>query len=162
VRPTAVWVGGEDGACGADHCIATVSTVPNPLIWYAGIAAAGYLIYRVIRGFVQRRPVGPEFAVPLVGLAVTYVPWLMFPERTIFQFYTVVMMPFLVIAVALTLRGIAGRREDPLYRRQAGERTVLVFLGVVLLVSVFFYPVWTGMNVPYDFWLIHNWMPSWV
>lgn len=162
IRPTAVWVGGEDGTCGADDCIAVVSTVPNPLIWYAGVAASIYLIYRVVRGYVQRMPVGAEFSVPLVGLAVTYVPWLMFPERTIFQFYTVAMMPFLVLAIAVTLREIAGKREDPLYRRQSGERTVLIFLGFTVLLSAFFYPVWTGMNVPYDFWLIHNWMPTWV
>jgi dolichyl-phosphate-mannose--protein O-mannosyl transferase len=38
----------------------------------------------------------------------------------------------------------------------------MVVLVAVVLVSAFFYPVWTGMNVPYDFWLIHNWMPTWV
>jgi dolichyl-phosphate-mannose--protein O-mannosyl transferase len=98
----------------------------------------------------------------LVGLTLTYVPWLLYPERTIFQFYTVVMMPFLVLALVLALREVAGRRDEPLHRRQAGERTVMVFLVVAVLVSAFFYPVWTGMNVPYEFWLIHNWMPTWV
>jgi hypothetical protein len=29
-------------------------------------------------------------------------------------------------------------------------------------VSAFFYPVWTGMEVPYDFWRLHNWSPTWV
>lgn len=93
---------------------------------------------------------------------MTYLPWLMFPDRTIFQFYTVVMMPFLVLALTVTLRIIAGRREDPLPRRQSGERTVLIYLGVVVLVSAFFLPLWTGMSVPYDFWRLHNWLPGWV
>ncbi|HWS49481.1 MAG TPA: phospholipid carrier-dependent glycosyltransferase, partial [Microbacterium sp.] len=128
LRPTAVWVGGEDGACGVEHCIAVVSALPNPLIWFAGVAASVYLIYRLVRGWIDRSPVGPEFTFPLVGLAVTYLPWLLLPERTIFQFYTVVMMPFLVLALAVTLRTIAGARRAPLHRRQAGERTVLIFL----------------------------------
>ncbi len=162
LRPTAVWVDSDPSGCGTDHCIGVISAIPNPLIWYAGVAAAIYLLYRLVRGWITRRPVGPELSIPLVGLAVTYVPWLMFPDRTIFQFYTVVMMPFLVIALAMTLRIIAGTREDPLHRRQSGERTVLIFLAFVVLVSAFFLPLWTGMSVPYEFWLLHNWLPGWV
>lgn len=162
LRPTAVWVDSEPGPCGTDHCIAVISSVPNPLIWYGGVAAAVFLIVLLVRGWIRRQPAGAEVGIPLVGLAVTYLPWLMFPERTIFQFYTVVMVPFLVIALALTLRTIAGRREDPLHRRQSGERTVLIFLAFVVAVSIFFYPVWTGMSVPYEFWLVHNWLPGWV
>lgn len=161
IRPTAVWVG-DDQSCGTDHCISVVSTVPNPLIWYAGIAAAIFLLYRLVRGLLRRQPMPWTYALPLVGLAVTYVPWLLYPTRTIFQFYTVVMMPFLVLALVLALREMAGQRGDPLHRRQSGERTVIVFLVVTVLVSAFFYPVWTGMNVPYDFWLVHNWLPTWV
>lgn len=162
LRPTAVWVDSDPAGCGTDHCIGVISAIPNPLIWYAGVAAAIYLLYRLVRGWITRQPVGPELNIPLVGLAVTYVPWLMFPDRTIFQFYTVVMMPFLVLALAMTLRIIAGRREDPLHRRQSGERTVMIFLAFVVLVSAFFLPLWTGMSVPYEFWLVHNWLPGWV
>lgn len=161
IRPTAVWVG-DDQSCGTDHCISVVSSVPNPLIWYAGVAAAIFLLYRFVRGLIRRSPMPWTYAIPLVGLGVTYVPWLLYPERTIFQFYTVVMMPFLVLALVLALREIAGRRDEPLHRRQSGERTVIVFLVVTVLVSAFFYPVWVGMNVPYEFWLVHNWMPTWV
>lgn len=162
LRPTAVWVDSDPTGCGTDHCIGVISAIPNPLIWYAGVAAAIYLLYRLVRGWITRQPVGPELSIPLVGLAVTYLPWLMFPDRTIFQFYTVVMMPFLVLALAMTLRIIAGRREDPLHRRRSGERTVMIFLAFVVLVSAFFLPLWTGMSVPYEFWLLHNWLPGWV
>lgn len=161
-RPTAVWVGADPAPCGVDHCIAVISSIPNPIIWYAGVAASVYLIYRLVRGWITRMPIDPALGFPLVGLAATYVPWLMIPERTIFQFYTVAMLPFLVLCLALTLRVIAGRREDPLYRRQSGERTVTIFLVFVVLVSAFFLPLWTGMSVPYDFWLLHNWLPGWV
>lgn len=162
LRPTAVWVDSEPTGCGTDHCIGVISAVPNPLIWYGGVAAAVYLLYRLVRGWITRQSIGVELSIPLVGLAVTYLPWLMFPERTIFQFYTVVMMPFLVLSLVMTLRIIAGRREDPLHRRQSGERTVTIFLVFVVVVSAFFLPLWTGMSVPYEFWLLHNWMPGWV
>lgn len=163
LRPTAVWVADDPAPCGADNCIAAISTIPNPIMWWASVAASLFLLYRLARALIIRRSVGaPALTFPLVGLAATYLPWLMFPDRTIFQFYTVVMAPFLVIALAVVLREIAGHRDDPLHRRQAGERTVLVVLVVVVLVSAFFYPVWTGMSVPYGFWLLHNWLPGWV
>lgn len=162
LRPTSFWVASDPGPCGADHCIATVSSIPNPLIWYAGVAAAVYLVVLLVRAWLRGTSVDPGLSFPLLGLAITYVPWLLYPERTIFQFYTVVMMPFLVLALVMTLRIIAGRRDDPLPRRQSGERTVMVFLVFVVLVSAFFYPSWTGMSVPYEFWLIHNWLPGWI
>lgn len=41
-------------------------------------------------------------------------------------------------------------------------RFVIVFLVLVVLVSVFFYPMWTGMQVPFWFWTLHIWLPTWV
>lgn len=139
-----------------------ISTVPNPLIWYGGVAAAIYLIYRVVRAVVTRTSVKAVEVAPLVGLAATYLPWLFLPERTIFQFYTVAMMPFLVLALMQAFRAMVGRGWASLYRRQSGERTVVVIVVVITLVSAFFYPVWTGMSVPYEFWLMHNWLPGWI
>jgi dolichyl-phosphate-mannose-protein mannosyltransferase len=163
MRPTAVWVDSDDPSCwGTDHCIAVITAIPNPLIWYAGVAASVYLLYRFVRGIVERRAMPWTYGIPLVGLAVTYLPWVVIPGRTIFQFYTVAMMPFLVLALALALRELSGERRAPLYRRQAGERTVIVFLVLALAVSAFFYPLWVGLNVPYTFWLAHNWLPGWV
>lgn len=163
LRPTAVWVGGKDQSClGSDNCIATISTIPNPVLWYLGVAAALYLLFRFVRGLVERAPMPWTHAIPLVGLAATYLPWLMFPERTIFQFYTVAMLPFLLLALVLALRDLAGRAAAARHRRAAGQRTVVIVVIVVLVVSAFFLPLWVGTTVPYDFWLVHNWMPGWV
>ncbi|MDQ1206363.1 dolichyl-phosphate-mannose--protein mannosyltransferase [Microbacterium sp. SORGH_AS_0862] len=148
VRPTSMyWHQSGD-------TVQAVSSIPNPLIWWAGIAAALYLVYR----FVRTRDAQSAFV--LVALAATYVPWLLYPERTIFQFYTVVMLPFLVIAIALTARRIAGSADAD--RRIAGQRMVTVFLVACVVLSAFWYPVWTAMPVPYEFWRLHNWLPSWV
>ncbi|MDR6865727.1 dolichyl-phosphate-mannose--protein O-mannosyl transferase [Microbacterium resistens] len=163
LRPTAVWVGGQGEPCpGSDNCIATISSIPNPVLWYLGVAAALYLLFRLVRGLIDRAPMPWTHAIPLVGLAGTYVPWLMFPERTIFQFYTVAMLPFLILALVLALKDVAGPRSAPVSQRKAGQRTVAVVVIVVLLVSAFFYPLWVGMAIPYDFWVLHNWMTGWV
>ena len=163
LRPTAFWVGGQDAPCfGTTHCIGTITSIPNPLIWYLGVAAAGYLLVRFVRGLIVRRPMPWSYAIPLVGLAGTYLPWLAFPERTIFQFYTVVMAPFLILALVLALRDIAGRPGDDRHRRQSGQRTVAVIVVLIGLLSAFFYPLWVGLPVPWWFWQAHNWMLSWI
>nr|WP_246286054.1 phospholipid carrier-dependent glycosyltransferase [Microbacterium pseudoresistens] len=163
LRPTAVWVGGKDETClGSDHCIAAISSIPNPLIWYLGVAAALYLLFRFVRGLGDGRYMPWSYAIPLVGLAATFLPWMLVPQRTIFQFYTVTMVPFLILALVLALRDIAGPRDAPRDRRLAGQRTVLIVVVLIMLVSAFFSPVWVGLTVPYDFWLSHIWLPGWV
>jgi len=28
--------------------------------------------------------------------------------------------------------------------------------------SIFFYPIWTGMQIPLAYWQMHMWLPSWI
>lgn len=160
IRPTSMYYHqdklGQLGCETANGCVQNVYSMPNPLIWWAGIAAIVYLVIRFI--------VKPDwrYAIVLTGFAATYVPWLLYPERTIFQFYTIAMLPFMLLALAFALRDIAGSGSTDPDRRKSGQRVVLVFLAFVLVLSAFWYPVLTATSVPYDFWRAHNWFPTWV
>jgi dolichyl-phosphate-mannose--protein O-mannosyl transferase len=147
---------GVNGCGAANGCSEVISTMPNPLIWYAGVAAVLYLAYR----FVVARDW--RYALVLTGVAVSYVPWLFLPQRTIFQFYTVLILPFMLLALTFALQDIAGRPSATAYRRHTGQRLVLVFLGVAIALSAFWYPIISAMTVPYDFWHMHMWLSSWV
>jgi hypothetical protein len=35
-------------------------------------------------------------------------------------------------------------------------------VGLAVLVGAFFYPIWTGMVVPYWFWHAHMWLTTWI
>ena len=160
IRPTSMYwhqdTLGQNGCTWQSNCVQSISSIPNPLIWWGGMAAVVFLII----AFSLRRDW--RHAVVLTGVAATYLPWLMFPERTIFQFYTIAVLPFSVLALTFALREIAGYRSRVNRRRLAGQRTVWVFLGVVTVLSAFWYPVWVAMKVPYLFWLVHNWVPTWI
>ena len=67
-----------------------------------------------------------------------------------------------IIALTFALRDVAGPQHADAYRRHTGQRLVVVFLAVALALSAFWYPVVTAMSVPYDFWRLHNWLPTWV
>ncbi|MFT4219970.1 MAG: glycosyltransferase family 39 protein [Microbacterium sp.] len=147
---------GVAGCASPGGCPESISSVPNPILWYSAVAAVLWIAYR----FAVTRDWRHGFV--LTGIAATYVPWLLYPERTIFQFYTVVVLPFMLLALALALREIAGAPGSPPERKQSGRWVALVFLTVATLLSAFFYPVWAGWEVPYEFYRLHNWMPSWV
>lgn len=159
-RPTSMYAfsspDGQNGCTGDNGCLQILYSMPNPLLWYASIIAAIALVYR----FAVARDW--RYAVVLVGIAATWLPWLLYPERTVFQFYTIVMWPFLLLALTFGLREIAGATHAPPERRMAGQRVVIVFLAAAVVLSAFWFPLWSATQVPYDFYRLHNWMQGWV
>ena len=181
LRPTAMWLSRPDAGtetCGwSDDCIAVIGSHPNPVTWYGAWAAVILIVVVLIRRRAGR--FGFPFAFALTGLAVTYLPWLLYPARTIFQFYTVAMLPFLVIALALALGWLVRVRapveipqatvsEAAYAERHAAAQTRAwrvfggVFLVVALLTAIFFLPLSTGILLPYPLWYSHMWVPGWV
>lgn len=158
VRPTGMYYRsiqqGENG-CLAEMCGQNISGLPNPFIWWAATAAVVYLLVRLIR----RR----EFTVGLVlmGVAAGYLPWLLYLNRTVFQFYTIAFEPFLILALTLVIGVLLGSARDPSWRRAGGLKTVAVFLGIAVLASVYFFPMWTGLQADYWFIASHWWLPTW-
>lgn len=181
LRPTAMWLNrpaaGEQTCAWSDDCIAVIGSHPNPVAWYGAWAAVILIVVVLIRRRAGR--FGPGFALALTGLGVTYVPWLLYPARTIFQFYTVAMLPFLVIALALGLGWLTRVREPEtivnptISEREYAERHAAaqtrawrvfagIFLAIAVLAAVFFLPLSTGILQPYQLWYAHMWIPGWV
>ena len=159
IRPTSMFyeniARGEDG-CLANACGASISGIANPIIWWAATAAVAYLVYRLVRyrqwqtGFI------------LVGVAAGYLPWLLYLNRTVFQFYTIVFEPYLILALVAALGVIVGAADDEKNRRISGLGVVAVFVTVVVAVSIFFWPLWTGQTIDYDLLRLRWWLPTWV
>jgi len=145
---------GTDG-CLADTCGTYISGVPNPLIWWAAVLAIVYLAYRLLRHRDWRA------GLILAGFAFGYLPWLLYLDRTVFQFYTIAFEPYLLLALTLTIGRVLGSRNDPRSRRQERLRITLVFLALAVLISVYFYPVWTALPVPIEFVRAHWWLSGW-
>ncbi|ALJ19746.1 dolichyl-phosphate-mannose--protein mannosyltransferase [Microbacterium sp. No. 7] len=159
MRPTSMWAhsteNGVDGCAGGERgCLEILYSMPNPLLWYAAVAASVWLLARVlIHGEGRYAPV-------LVAIGSGWLPWLIYAERTVFQFYTIVVWPFMLIALAVAMRALATH-PDP-HRRRTGRRLVVVFAVVAVLLAVAWYPLWSAMQVPFWFYRLHNWLPGWV
>lgn len=160
LRPTSMYVGntanGVDECVSARGCIEILYSMPNPILWWLGVLAVLWLAVHGVRTRDWRA------GIVLVGVGSTYVPWLFYPERTIFQFYTVLILPFLLLAVAFALRTLWGSGRHAAGSRLAGRRIVLATAAIVLAVSVFWYPLWAAISVPMEFYWMHNWLRGWV
>jgi dolichyl-phosphate-mannose-protein mannosyltransferase len=158
IRPTSMYYRsvdqGQDG-CAATLCGEAITGIANPLIWWASVAAAGYLAYRLVRYRDWRH------GLILTGIAAGYLPWLLYLNRTVYQFYTIAFEPYLILALTAAIGLILGSRDDPAWRRLSGIRLLAVYLGFVVMVSAFYYPLWTGMQVPWPFIQLHYWLPTW-
>ncbi|UYG16601.1 phospholipid carrier-dependent glycosyltransferase [Brachybacterium huguangmaarense] len=145
---------GESG-CQALRCVAQVNSVGNPLIWWLGTAA---VLVCLVMGLLWRD--GRALAA-LAGLAAGYLPWLLYIHRTIFTFYSVVYEPFLVLCLAYVFGLLLGPREAERDRRLAGGLFVASLLVLIVMVSAFFWPIWTGQVIPQSQWHWRMWLPSW-
>ena len=159
LRPTSFyWASfdrGESG-CEADSCAAEVLALGNPIIWWIGSVALLYLVWR----WIARR----DWRAGAVLLAVLagWVPWLLYLDRTIFTFYSVVFLPYLAMALAMMIGALVGPPGESSSKRRTGT---LVAAGIRILVVVaawWFYPIWTAEVIPYTQWTWRMWMPTWI
>ncbi|MGN6446115.1 dolichyl-phosphate-mannose--protein mannosyltransferase [Amnibacterium sp.] len=166
-RPTSMWWDSNAGSCGAGSCVSAITDLPNPLIWYAAIAASIYLVVR----FIRRREW--QAALILMGFVGGYLPWLQYPNRTMFFFYSIAFEPYMLLALAATIglmvvKPPAADSPDELVAAEAsyGLRirriVVAVFVVAAVVLSAFFFPLSSGLPVPYWFWHIHMWSPTWI
>lgn len=158
VRPTNMYFASTDdgsGGCGADTCVESIIGIANPLVWWAATIASAYLAYRLAR--YREWQAGAI----LVGLAAGYLPWLMYLNRTVFQFYSIVFEPYLLLALVFVIGLILGTADDPTWRRQRGLATVAVYLFSVVVVTAFFAPLWMATPITSEFRQLHFWLPGW-
>jgi dolichyl-phosphate-mannose--protein O-mannosyl transferase len=142
--------------CDVPTCTSAILSVGNPLIWWGAVIAVVVLLF----WWAGRRDW--RAGAVLAGIAAGYLPWFLYPERTTFFFYAISFEPFLVLALVFCLGLVLGRRTDQLWRRRSGLYLVALFVVGAVLLSAFFYPVWTAEIITYQDWRYRMWMPSWI
>jgi dolichyl-phosphate-mannose--protein O-mannosyl transferase len=157
-RPTSFYYESEGLQCESGQCAQAVTALGSPLIWWAGVLAVLHQVWRWAAHRDWRS--GAVLAAVLAGWA----PWLLFPDRTIFTFYAVVVVPFLVMALTLSLAAVArpGTQPDSTHDSRLRVALVAVFLLACVGVSAFFYPLWSAEVIDYATWSQRMWLPTWV
>ncbi len=154
-RPVAFFYETEP-TCGADSCVQAITALGNPAVWWVGCLALAWAAWLVL----ARRDWRAGGA--LVGVAAGWLPWFLFPDRTVFQLYSVVYLPFLVIALVLLLGSILGPPQASSTRRAWGAAIAGGYVLVVVAMAAFFWPVWTAESITHDAWQARMWFQSWI
>ena len=158
-RPTSYYyqspINGQPG-CATAMCSSEVVALGNPIIWWAALLALGHQAWRGI--FRRDWRSAALFTLFFAG----WFPWLFTQYRTTFTFYSVAYLPFVVMALAMTLGSILGPVTASPNRRAVGASAVGAVLIAVVLSAWFFYPIWTAEVIPYAQWQMRMWFPTWV
>jgi dolichyl-phosphate-mannose--protein O-mannosyl transferase len=158
LRPTAffyeTYTVGTNGCQIAEGCSSAITALGNPFIWIGSTAALIYITYRYVR---HREKV---LGLVLLGTTSLYLPWIVLSERTVFQFYVVSFQPWLILGLVLAVQQL--RRELFLKSKTLANAVTISFVSLVFGAFVFFYPVNTGMYLPFELWQLRMWFPGWV
>lgn len=132
-----------------------VFNLGNPTIWWASIAA---LIYCAVVA-IRRRTYASIFIV--IAFAAAWLPFSRV-SRVMFLYHMFVSLPLMIFAVAYALadlRGRAVRVSAGLMRLPTlqGRHLANAYLGVVVLIFVFFYPLWSALPISGDSWSQRIW-----
>ncbi|WP_432561316.1 dolichyl-phosphate-mannose--protein mannosyltransferase [Kineococcus sp. SYSU DK003] len=170
-RPTSFFYEAKtDGVegCAVDSCSKAITSLGTPVLWWVGLAALAILLF--CWAFRRDWRAGAILA----GYAGAYLPWFQYQHRTIFTFYAVVFVPFVVLAVVYLLGLVLGpdpsaavlqrgvRVEAALRRRRTGAVCAGVVVVACAACFAFFWPVYTAQVIPYESWSRRMWLPSWI
>jgi dolichyl-phosphate-mannose-protein mannosyltransferase len=147
---------GQDGCHAASACSQEILALGTPLLWWSACCALVYLLFR----WALRRDWRAGAVLCAVGAG--YLPWFLYQDRTIFSFYAVVFVPYLCLAVAMTVGALLGPPGADGRRRTRGA---VAAGGLVLLIIwnfIYFFPIYTGQPIPYSGWQARMWLDTWI
>lgn len=146
---------GEAG-CEVERCARAITSLGNPVLWWTAALAILVALWALVRLKDWR-----ALAV-LSGVVAGWAPWFLYAERTIFTFYSIVFTPWVVLTLVYAMTLALERTEHRPVARARVKVGLTVLLTTIGAVSVFFYPIWTAWQVPYWFWRLHMWLPTWI
>ncbi|WP_306211280.1 dolichyl-phosphate-mannose--protein mannosyltransferase [Actinoplanes sp. RD1] len=151
----------NSGNCGSPSCAAEVLLLGTPLLWWSFLPALAALVwFGIARRDWRALAIG-------TGVVAGLLPWFYFAVkdgRTMFSFYALPALPFLILAVVYVLGAImtppggtavGAARSD---RQLIGSIVAGVYLLLVALCFAYFYPIFVGQLIPYDDWSSRMWL----
>lgn len=153
-RPTAFYYQsypqGKNG-CVVTTCSEAVMAIGNPVIWWGGTIAMVIALWAWIAKRDWRA------GAILSGVVAGYLPWFFFQERTVYNFYAVVFLPWIILAITYSMGLFLGKQMRP-------KRVLTVGAYVLLAMIVFFYmlPINDAQVIPENAWRARMWLPTWI
>ena len=158
-RPTTFYYqgfkSGERG-CTFSACTRAITPLGNPVVWWGGTIAIAVLVVCWFLGRDWRA------GAILAGLAAGWLPWFHYQDRTIYTFYAVAFVPWVVLALTYCLGRLLGPRDASPDRRLYGGIAAGAVVTLAVVLFAWFYPIYVAELIPQTSWTDRMWLPSWV
>ena len=155
-RPTSFFYDAPK-TCGANSCSQEVLALGTPLLWWAGTIACAAVIAFWLRSVINKTT-SAALNIVVIGLVAGYLPWFFFQQRTVFSFYAIIIEPFMILAIVYCIKALLDSSLKP----RISQAITLLFLLVIAVNFIYFFPVFTGGVLTYDAWYQRMWFPSWI
>ena len=119
------------GNVAADR-VSSITLHSNPFIWWTGIIAMIYVLYRA---FVER---GKNEIFLVIAILTAYVPYMGVP-RIMFIYHYFPVVPMMILAITYSIKAIEENIEC---------RIAVAYSVIAILFFVFFYPIYSGLEIP--------------
>ncbi len=146
---------GQDG-CAVKSCAKAITSIGTPTLWWGALLA----VFVLLAMWALKRDW--RAGAVLAGLVGGWLPWFQFQERTIYSFYAVAFVPWMVLAVTYVLGLVLGAPTATPRRRLVGVAVTGSYVVTCVVLFFFFYPVYTAQVIPYAQWAKRMWFPSWI
>jgi dolichyl-phosphate-mannose-protein mannosyltransferase len=127
--------------------VSTIAALGNPAVWWVGIAAVLYCLYKFIR---ERDPASLFI---LATFSFQWIPYA-FLSRPLFLYHYYINVPILCLATAIFLKEVFYKGKLRL--------VVLSYILVTVYLFATFYPVISGNPTPGDLVYSLRWFISWI
>jgi dolichyl-phosphate-mannose-protein mannosyltransferase len=160
-RPVNLYWPNNLGTCGSSSCVRQVLLLGTPILWWSfGPALVATLWFGIARRDWR------AFAI-LISAVGSMLPWYYYAitdGRTMFNFYLLPGLPFLILAVVYVLgaimtppTGIAtGKNRTD--RQLIGTVVAGAYVILVALCFAYFYPIFVGQLISYNSWSARMWL----
>ena len=155
-RPTSFFYDSPSD-CGSKSCAREVLALGTPILWWIGTIAIAVVIGFWIKSLVHRS-VDSTANIVVIGVVAGYLPWFAMQERTMFSFYSIIIQPFMILAIVYCAKLLLDSGLKP----AISQSIVGGLFTLVLLCFIYFLPLYTGQTLTYDEWKMRMWFDSWI
>ncbi len=146
---------GTEG-CTVTECSKAITSIGTLSIWWGAVIGLAVLVFRWALSRDWRA------GAILAGYAGGYLPWFFIQDRTIYSFYAVAFVPWVVLTCVYVLGLIIGGPNATVDRRRRGYLVSAGFLLLTIALFWFFYPIYSAQVIPQDQWSWRMWFKSWI
>lgn len=126
----------------------SIASFGNPAVWWVGFLAIIWSSWLAILKEDKR----------MIFVAVGYIsiimPWMFSPRDITFLYHYFACVPFLIFAIVYLMEHYMDKFKN-------AKKVIYVYLVIVVVLFIIFYPALSGIKVPV--WITENlrWLPSW-